>query len=601
MNLEDRIRLAPDNPGVYIMKDASGRVIYVGKAKNLRKRVRSYFQASRNLSSKLMALVNEVTDLEYIVANSELEALILECNLIKKERPRYNTRLKDDKSYPYIKVTTEEEFPRIFLTRNVKKDGNRYFGPYTDVKSAREALSLLKRVFPIRTCKKTIKSGNPERPCLNYHIERCLAPCAGYVDKEIYANMVREICLFLEGRGLKLVASLEEKMQQVAVDLQFEKAAVIRDQIQAVKSIIEKQRIVSDKLDDMDSIGFAFRDGITCVQVFFIREGKLIGREHYFLEEAEELSGWQILSEFIKHYYSDAFYIPREILIMEKSEDMDLLEEWLSKLKGSKVSLHVPIRGEKKQIIDMVRENANIALKQEISRKALENEHLDNALSELMGVLDLDNIPERIEGFDVSNIQGTYAVASMVVFEHGLSLKEDYRRFRIETVLGPNDYAMLRETLLRRYSKVFKDGLVPDLILIDGGKGQLNIALDVLVELGLKYIPVISLAEREEEIYAWNKDEPIRLPRESKGLQLLQRVRDEAHRFALAYHKNLRSKGVTRSVLDDIPGIGPALKSALLKYFQSVEAIKMASIEQLMKVPGISKKKAERIKEHFAG
>ena len=285
MNLEDRIRLAPDNPGVYIMKDASGRVIYVGKAKNLRKRVRSYFQASRNLSSKLMALVNEVTDLEYIVANSELEALILECNLIKKERPRYNTRLKDDKSYPYIKVTTEEEFPRIFLTRNVKKDGNRYFGPYTDVKSAREALSLLKRVFPIRTCKKTIKSGNPERPCLNYHIERCLAPCAGYVDKEIYANMVREICLFLEGRGLKLVASLEEKMQQVAVDLQFEKAAVIRDQIQAVKSIIEKQRIVSDKLDDMDSIGFAFRDGITCVQVFFIREGKLIGGNTIFLRK----------------------------------------------------------------------------------------------------------------------------------------------------------------------------------------------------------------------------------------------------------------------------------------------------------------------------
>lgn len=600
MSLEDRLGLVPDNPGVYLMKDDSGRVIYVGKAKNLRKRVRSYFQASRNLPPKVRVLVGEIADLEYIVTNSELEALILECNLIKKERPRYNIRLKDDKSYPYIKVTTNEEFPRIFMTRNFKRDGNRYFGPYTDVKSAREVLSLLKRIFPVRACKKSIKDGASERPCLNYHIERCLAPCAGYVDRETYASMVKEICLFLEGRGSKLVSSLKEKMNQAALDMQFEKAAAIRDQISAINSVIEKQRIVSDKLDDIDAIGFASKDGVTCVQVFFIREGKLIGREHYLLEEAEELTVWQILSEFIKHYYADAFFVPREILIVQESEDMALLEEWLSNLKGSKVSLHVPQRGEKKQIIDMVEENASIALEQEIAIQSLEKERTDGALFELAEVLELDGSLELIEGFDISNIQGTQAVGSMVVFEHGVSLKEDYRRFRIKTVVGPNDYAMMQEVLRRRYFRVFEDGLVPDLILIDGGRGQLNAALEVLDELKLEFIPVIALAEREEEIYVRNRAEPIKLPRSSRALQLLQRVRDEAHRFALSYHRSLRSKGITRSVLDEIPGIGPALKSALLKHFRSVDAIKEADTEQLIKVPGISKKKAQKIQEHFA-
>lgn len=600
MSLEDRLGLVPDNPGVYLMKDDSGRVIYVGKAKNLRKRVRSYFQASRNLSPKVRVLVGEIADLEYIVTNSELEALILECNLIKKERPRYNIRLKDDKSYPYIKVTTNEEFPRMFMTRTLKRDGNRYFGPYTDVKSAREVLSLLKRIFPVRACKRSIKDGASERPCLNYHIERCLAPCAGYVDKETYASMVKEICLFLEGRGLKLVSSLKEKMNQAALDMQFEKAAAIRDQISAINSVIEKQRIVSDKLDDIDAIGFASKDGVTCVQVFFIREGKLIGREHYLLEEAEELTVWQILSEFIKHYYADAFFVPREILIVQESEDMVLLEEWLSNLKGSKVSLHVPQRGEKKQIIHMVEENASIALEQEIAIQALEKERTDGALFELAEVLELDSSLERIEGFDISNIQGTQAVGSMVVFQHGVSLKEDYRRFRIKTVVGPNDYAMMQEVLRRRYFRVLEDGLVPDLILIDGGRGQLNAALEVLDELELEFIPVIALAEREEEIYVWNRTEPIKLPRSSRALQLLQRVRDEAHRFALSYHRSLRGKGITRSVLDEIPGIGPTLKSALLKHFRSVDAIKEADTEQLMKVPGISKKKAQRIQEHFA-
>lgn len=600
MSLEDKLGLVPDNPGVYIMKDGSGRVIYVGKAKSLRKRVRSYFQSSGNQSPKVRLLVRDIADFEYIVTNSELEALILECNLIKKERPRYNIRLKDDKSYPYIKVTINEEFPRIFLTRNVKRDGSRYFGPYTDVKSAREVLSLLKRIFPVRACKKSIREGTSDRPCLNYHIERCLAPCAGYVDRETYLNMVNEICLFLEGRGLRLVSSLKEKMNEAAKDLQFEKAAAIRDQIAAINSVIEKQRIVSDRLEDIDAIGYATKDGITCVQVFFIREGKLIGREHYFLEEAEELAGSEVLSEFIKHYYADVYFIPREILLTGEVEEKELLEEWLSGVKGSKVSLHVPQRGEKKQIISMVEENASIALEQEITVQALERERTGGALLELAEVLGLDSIPYRIEGFDISNIQGSQAVGAMVVFEHGVSLKDDYRRFRIKTVSGPNDYAMMQEVLHRRYSRALEDGHVPDLILIDGGRGQLNAALEVLDELDLNFIPVIALAEREEEIHAWNKTESIKLPENSRALQLLQRVRDEAHRFALSYHRSLRSKVTTRSVLDDIPGVGPVLKSALLKHFGSVDAIRNAGTEELMKVPGINRKKAQRIQEHFA-
>ncbi len=614
--LRDQLKYVPVNPGVYIYKDKSGSIIYVGKARNLKNRVRSYFQDSKNLTAKTSVLVAEIYRIDYIITDSELEALILEGNLIKHHKPKYNVRLKDDKSYPFIKVT-KEEFPCVFLTRNVKEDGAKYYGPYTDVRGAREVLGLLKKIFPIRNCKGPMKvKDHNGRPCLNFHIKRCLAPCSGCISKEDYTEIIQEVCMFLEGRNLKLLSELKGKMKLHAENLEYEKAASIRDQVNAVENIIEKQRIVLTSPEDLDAIGFSTKGEYICVQVFFIREGKLISGEYFFLEDSYGMEPSELVAEFLRQYYGKTSIIPPQILLPIESADEDLLTQWLSSLRGKRTTLHVPQRGEKKDIVDMAEANAALALDREVARFALEKERTVGALEELAKVLKLDNVPSRIEGFDISNIQGTNAVGSMVVFVDGVSFNSAYRRFRIKSIEGPDDYGMLQEVLRRRYSGVKGKGEeprefsredirkeqghswpLPDLILVDGGRGQLNSALEVLKEAGLSYIPCIGLAEEYEEIYVKDKRNPIRLPADSKARQLLQRIRDEAHRFALSYHRNLREREALVSSIDSIPGIGPSLRKALINHIGPIEEIKKAEIKQLMKVPGIGYEKARAIKE----
>ena len=614
--LEEKLKNLPSQPGIYMMKDELGNIIYIGKAVSLRNRVRQYFQSSRNHSPKLRAMVPKIKDFEYILTDSELEALILECNLIKKHRPRYNVLLKDDKHYPYIKVTTEEDYPRVFLTRKVKKDKNRYFGPYTDAKAVRETIELIKKLFPIRSCNKNlnnIKKG--DRPCLYYHINQCQGPCMGNVDKEEYQNMIKEVCKFLDGRHEELIKELKEQMKEAADKLQFEKAAMLRDKIAAVEKVMEKQKVLSTDFVDQDVIAIAQGRKKSIVQMFFIRSGKLIGTEHFGLDDTEDTDIKEALSSFIKQYYLVSSFVPKEILVQEEFDDIEIIEDWLSNNKGSRVYLKVPHRGEKKKLVDMALKNAVETLENYEQKLVREEARTLGALEELARHLELEDPPRRIEAFDISNIQGIDSVAAMVVFEDGRPNISEYRRFKIKGVIGPDDYASMQEVLKRRFKRgieerkklqsegkdinIGKFSKFPDLILIDGGKGQLNAALKVLDEFGLSHIPTISLAEKFEEIYVKGQEEPIILPRNSNGLQLLQRVRDEAHRFAISYHRSLRNRNSLHSVLEDVPLIGPKRRAALFKHFGTLEAIKNASLDELLQVEGMNRKAAENLQRYF--
>jgi len=600
----DRLADFPDKPGVYIMKDKRNKIIYVGKAVSLKNRVKSYFQSQKNLPIKVVSMVSNVEDIEYIVTDSEVEALILECNLIKFHKPKYNILLRDDKQYPYIRISLYEPFPRIEIVRTVKRDGARYFGPYADVGAMREAIDVIKKIFPIRSCKKDLSQVPlDERPCLNYHIKRCMAPCQGWVREDEYNEMINNIILFLEGKRETLVKQLKERMHEAAENLDFERAAVLRNQILALEKVLEKQRVVSTDMIDQDIIAMARGSGNVCIQVFYVREGKLISREPFILNDTDDIDRREILTSFVKQFYNNSNFIPKEIILDEDIDDIDIIEEWLSRKKGSKVSVIIPKRGKKKELAQMVAENAIAYMEQMESKEDREKLRNKQALEELKEHLGLETLPYRIEGFDISNTQGTESVASMVVFEGAQPKKEDYRKFKIRTVEGPNDFESMREVIFRRFKRALsgdeKFQKLPDLLLIDGGKGQLKYARDALRELGLSHIPTIGLAKEFEHIFVEGQEDPIVLPENSEALYLVQRVRDEAHRFALSFHTSLRSKRNLRSVLDDIPGIGKARRLALLKALGGLEGIRKASIEELAAVPGMNKKAAEAVYEHF--
>lgn len=614
MELAEKLKLLPDSPGVYIMKNRAGDVIYVGKAVSLRNRVRSYFQSSRNHSPKVISMVSQIADFDFILTDSEVEALILECNLIKKYHPRYNVRLMDDKTYPYLKVTLDEKYPRLFMTRKVIRDGGRYFGPYTDVGAVRETLDLLKRIFPLRTCKqRSVDKQN--RPCLNYHIRRCLAPCSGKVEPENYAEMVKSICLFLEGRQEDLVKTLTAEMAKASGNLEFEKAAALRDQIKALEKVAEKQKIVSPDMTDHDVVAMAREGEIACVVVFFVRSGKLMGREHFILEETGGMDDGEILTSFVEQFYLQAQYIPHDILLPLVMDEAGVLIEWLQRKRGGKVSVKVPRRGEKAQLLQMAVKNAAEELALHRAREDQAKARLAGALLGLKDYLELPAIPSRIECYDISNIQGTESVGSMVVFIDGKPRNDQYRRFKIKTVEGPNDFASMQEVIKRRFERALKEieGIeagklektrakfaeIPSLVIIDGGKGQLNAAREVMRELGFDPIPTFGLAKEHEYLFGEGSPDPIILPRNSESLYLIQRIRDEAHRFAVTYHRNLRGKRSLKSILDDIPGVGPKRRKALVEHFRSMARLRSATIDELAAVPDIPRNIAEAVYEFF--
>ncbi|WP_027338985.1 excinuclease ABC subunit UvrC [Halonatronum saccharophilum] len=598
MKLREKARKLPKEPGVYLMQDARGRIIYVGKAKSLRNRVSSYFQSDKNLRFKTKILVDNIVDFEYIITDTEVEALILENNLIKKHHPKYNIQLKDDKTYPYIKVTLEETYPRIFKTRIVKKDGSRYFGPYTDAKAVNDILELIQNLFSLRTCKRELGEKKESRACLNYHIEKCVGPCINKISVEEYNILIDKGISILEGKENKLIKGLEEEMGQASKELNFEQAAKLRDQIRAIDKITQKQKVVSDKLIDQDIIALAKEDDDICVQLLIVRSGRLIGKEDFIFNKVEDRN--ETLAAFLKQYYNNVYYIPEEIIIESEIEDLKLIEGWLSSKRGTKVDLQVPKQGKKKELIQMAYRNARYNLKEYRFKKKFKSINVAKGVAQLQEHLGLEELPYRIEGFDISHVQGTDTVASLVVFENGKPKKSDYRRFKIKTVEGVNDFASMEEVVYRRYSGLLKRGEdFPDLILIDGGKGQLSSAVQILNELGRGNEQIIGLAKREEEVFLPGQSEPIILPRDSQALYLIQRVRDEAHRFAVSYHRKLRSRRLTHSMLDEIPRIAKKRRNALLKHFGSLDKIKRASEEELAQVEGISYKLAGEIRDYL--
>jgi len=601
----------PACPGVYLFKDKQGKIIYVGKAANLSNRIKSYFSTFSNLPPKIQQLVSRVDDLEFVIADSEQEALILECNLIKKHRPRYNVRLKDSKTFPYLKITLNEDWPGVYVTRRLLEDDARYFGPFASAGSVRQTLKLLRRVFPFRSCTRSI-NGTDKRPCLDYYIHRCLAPCIGAVSKQEYAEVIKQVILFLEGKQELVLSELNKKMKEAAKQLQFEKAALLRNQIRAMERIIEGQKIAITLRGEQDVIALAQDEGQAYVEIFFIRNNKLIGRDHFMLEGTHDESPSQLMTSFVKQYYASTSYIPSLILLQYPVEEIRMLSEWLKRQRGSNVKVQLPQRGLKKQLLNMVAENANRGLLL-AKAKQTSSETISSALQELKNSLNLPRIPSNLECYDISNIHGTLAVGSMVVMEKGLPQPAHYRRFRIKTVAWVNDYAMIQEVLRRRLKRaaiVRSEGgetvsqrgswaTMPDLILIDGGKGHLNAALEVRQELGLHSIPMASLAKENEDVFIPGKAEPVDMAKDSPALHLLQRARDEAHRFAISYHQRLRRKQSRASILDDIPGIGPKRKKALIKNFGSIEAIKEASEEELCHVKGITSALAQKLKQYL--
>lgn len=593
--VQEKLQLLPNSPGVYIMKDEQGRIIYVGKAVILKNRVRQYFQNSRNHSAKVKAMVAKIADFETIITGSEIEALILECNLIKQHRPRYNISLKDDKTYPYIKVTVAEPYPRVFITRRVVKDGSRYFGPYTDAGAVHATLKLLRRLFPLRSCRQM----TAQRPCLEYHIKRCLAPCTGKVDAQEYAAMIRSVCFFLEGRSEAVEKDLEQGMQAAAEDFAFERAARLRDQLTAVRKIREKQNIVTGS-GDQDAIGLARSEQGVCLQVLLIRGGKMIGGEHFMMNGSEDEADASILTAFLKQYYDRATFVPREILLPLEIEDEILIEAWLSEKKAAKVALEQPRRGTKKDIVIMAANNAQKYLADAATKLERAVAQTTGAVEDLGRYLGLAALPRRMECFDISHIQGSETVASMVVFEDGMPKKSAYRRFKIKSTEGkPDDFLSMREVTSRRYGKADVEDM-PDLIIIDGGKGQLSSALEIIRGAGHFEVPVVGLAKQFEYIFREQESDPVILPRNSPALFLVQRIRDEAHRFAITYHRQLRGKRNLVSVLDHVNGIGPKRRQLLWKHFGTLEKIKQASVNDMAALPGMTVPAAQAVYNFFA-
>jgi excinuclease ABC subunit C len=598
--ITEQIKGLPARPGVYLFKDAGGNIIYVGKAVSLRHRVSSYFGAGQKLAPKIRRMVGNIADLEYFVTASEQEALILELNLIKRHHPRYNVRLKDDKTFPYLKIDLAEDWPRVHITRTLKENGGRYFGPFASAKSIRQTLRLIKGIFPFRSCSKPI-TGSDARPCLEYHIGNCLAPCIGAVSRQEYAEVIRQVVLFLEGKQERVVKKLRAQMERAAEKMDFEKAARLRDQIQAVEQVVEGQRIAARVRGEQDVIAFEADRDQAYVQVFFIRGGKLIGRESFLLRGTSDEAPGQIMASFIKQFYASAPHIPPLLLLQHPAQDATVLQGWLSGKRGSRVVIQSPRRGTKKELVGIVAENARQGLEQLKIKQLASPRALSAALEEIQKELNLPRLPARIEGYDISDIQGAAAVGSLVVFEGGRPRPDHYRRFKIKTVSGVDDYAMLGEVLKRRFKRGDQASdswaVMPDLVLIDGGKGQLSAALTAMREVGAGSIPAAGLAKENEEIFIPGRSKPVVLPRSSPGLQLLQRLRDEAHRFALGYHQRVRQKQAFASVLDSVPGIGPRRKRALLRQFGSVKAIREAPLEELAGVKGMTRGLAEKIKE----
>jgi excinuclease ABC subunit C len=614
-HIQDILKSVPNQPGCYLMKNAQGKVIYVGKAINLRHRVRSYFHASAGKIPRTNQLVKDIRDIEWIIVASELEALILEMNLIKEYQPFYNVQLKDDKRYPYIKIHWADPFPKVTVTRKIEKDGSRYYGPYINVWAVNQTLDLLRRIFPYLTCSRTI-TGEDQRACLYYDIQLCTAPCIGRINQEDYRNMIKELGAFLNGRTESIVSKLEAEMKQASSDTNYERAAQIRDQLNAIQKIVEKQRIISTKFTDSDVIALASLENTACVQVFFIRGGKLTGREYFLIEDIDQTADQDLLSEVIKQFYDQAPTIPPEILLPREVEEARIIRQWLkSQRGGKKVELIVPKRAGKKKMVDMAAENAAAMLTALKTRETSEQERAEGALDDLQNQLKLSSPPMRIECYDISNTGGTALVGGMVVFLKGRPEKNHYRQFNIKSVQGPDDYASMEEVLRRRFQRLMISGeeskkpgekqdssfsSLPDLVLIDGGKGQLNRAVEVLREFDLlDTIPVAGLAKRHEEVYLPGEDYPVSFEKNSPGLQLLQRSRDEAHRFAISAHRKRRSRQGLQSSLEKIPGVGPARRRELLKKFHTIQNIQQASVEELSQTPKITLKIAQSIKKHL--
>ena len=614
--LEEELKKLPDQPGVYIMHDKKDAIIYIGKAVSLTKRVHQYFQASHNEGLKKAQMVRQIARFEYIVTDSELEALVLECNLIKEHRPKYNTMLRDDKTYPYIKVTLGEAYPRVLFARQLKKDKSRYFGPYTSAGAVKDTIDLLNRLYGLRTCRHILpRDIGKERPCLNYHIRQCDAPCQDYISEEDYATRVGKAIRFLNGEYQPILKELEEKMQAASAEMEFEKAAEYRDLQNSVKQIAQKQKITDANEEDRDVVGLAKEGEDAVVQVFFIRGGKLIGREHFYMKIAAEDAGDQILTAFLKQYYAGTPFIPRLIMLPSDIEEKEVIETWLSGRRGQRAYIKAPQKGMKEKLVELATKNARLVLTQDKERLKREEGRTIGAVKEVAGLLGLNGIV-RIEAYDISNISGFQSVGSMVVYEKGKPCRSDYRKFRLKTVSGPDDYASMQEVLTRRFThgmeeketlkkKALEDAYgsfsrFPDLIMMDGGKGQVNIALRVLAELQLS-IPVCGMVKddnhRTRGLYYNNVEIPI--DRNSEGFQLITRIQDEAHRFAIEYHRSLRSKGQVHSVLDEIAGIGPSRRKALMMHFSSLEEIRMASAEELAQTPSMNMRAAKAVYDHF--
>jgi len=616
--LEEELKKLPAQPGVYIMHDARDEIIYIGKAISLKNRVRQYFQGSRNKSAKIEQMVSRIVRFEYIITDSELEALVLECNLIKEHRPRYNTMLKDDKSYPYIKVTVWEDFPRVLFSRDMKKDKSKYFGPYTSAGAVKDTLDLIHKLYKIRTCSRSLpKDIGKERPCLNYHIKQCDAPCQGYIGKEGYAEHIGEVMEFLNGRYDKILKNLEQQMMLASEELDFEKAIEYRELLGSVKKVAQKQKITSSSQQDRDIIALAKDETDAVVQVFFVREGKLIGREHFHVNVATAEDNRQILGSFIKQFYAGTPLVPRELWLQEDldPDEAAVISQWLSGRRGQKVKIVVPKKGDKERLVELAEKNAALVLSQDKEKIKREELRTVGAMNQVAEWLELPRI-SRIEAFDISNISGYESVGSMVVYEDGKPKRNDYRKFKIKTVIGPNDYASMKEVLTRRFEHglterdQFKEQSTagspgsftrfPDLIMMDGGRGQVNIALEVLAELQLA-IPVCGMVKddhhRTRGLYFNNVEIPV--DKHSEGFRLITRIQDEAHRFAIEYHRSLRGKSQVRSILDDIDGVGDTRRKALMRHFKTIEAIREAGEEELAGIPGMNRRAARQVWEFF--
>ena len=609
-NIQEELKKLPGKPGVYLMHDEKDAIIYVGKAISLKNRVRQYFQSSRNKGAKIEQMVTHISRFEYIVTDSELEALVLECNLIKEHRPKYNTMLMDDKTYPFIKVTVNEPFPRVMMARRMKKDKAKYFGPYTSAGAVKDTIELIRKLYHIRSCNRSLpKDIGKERPCLNYHIHQCYAPCQGYISREEYRKSIDEVVRFLNGNYDPILKELEEKMLDASENLEFEKAIEYRELLASVQKIAQKQKITDTAGDDRDILAMASEGEDAVVQVFFIRGGRLIGRDHFYLKIAENDTKSEILSSFIKQFYAGTPYIPAELMLPEEIEDQEIIEEWLTTRREHKVRLRIPKKGTKEKLVELAQKNAQMVLKNDKERLKREEGRTIGAVKELEKILGLTGII-RMEAYDISNTNGFDSVGSMVVYEHGKPKRNDYRKFKIKSVQGPDDYASMNEVLTRRFEHGLRERqdesetggfqAFPDLIMMDGGRGQVNIALEVLEKLNL-HIPVCGMVKddnhRTRGLYFNNVELPI--DRNSECFRLITRIQDEAHRFAITFHRQLRSKGQVHSILDDIPGVGPARRKDLMRSFENIEAIRNATVDDLKELPSMNEKSAQEVYKFF--